>query len=144
MVAEEKPGIINKDVINTAKAFKSALPYIILFNENVKNVLGSSHTKEAMARFDSMIKSIDVKQLERMKNFVTMPVLESEKTIPYIPIIPHAITIAKAQRERDEKMIEILEDIKHNTSVMLYTKLTVDEIDSFCEAICYATIIITG
>lgn len=108
--------------------FKKNLPDIIAAHEAMSKAFAAPGTLDAIARMQSMMKTIDLSALEKMKSSIIIPKPAFEKVMP---ILSAEVYIERARRERDGRMIELLERIAHNTTAVQYTRLTADEIDTF-------------
>jgi len=119
---------IDKFTAASMKVFKENLPYIQKTQEEMNKAFASSHVRSMVEQVHIFMNSVDFKALERIKASFIIPKPAYEKIIP---LLPAGVYIEKAKRERDNKMIELLEQIAHNTTAVQYTRLTADEIDTF-------------
>lgn len=119
---------IGEAALSNMGPFKSILPSIIEAQKNLQKTFNSPEIQNAIMQINFLKKTIDFKALDKIRNIVVMPKPAYEKIMP---IIPTEVYIEKARKEREDKMIELLTQIVHNTTAVQYTRLTVDEIDTF-------------
>jgi hypothetical protein len=130
MAGEDK---INEKLSKNSAYFKNILPEIVKAQEAMKRVLGDSGISKAAEQMKLLQKTINFDEINKLKNFMVMPKpIEFHNYLP--PIIPIEVRIEKDRKERDYKMIELLEQIAQNTASVQYARITIDEIDSFYKA----------
>lgn len=109
------------------------IPKILKAQENMTKILGEGGISKLHEHAKLLQKSINFDEINKLKNFLVMPKpIEFHDYLP--PIIPLEVQIEKDRRERDYKMIELLEQIAENTASIQYARVTSDEIDSFYKA----------
>ena len=120
----------NEKILKNLSYLKGIMPEILKTQERMKRILGESSISKLSEQARLLQKSINFHEIDKIKKFLVMPKpIEFHNYLP--PIIPIEVQIEKARRERDYKMIELLEQIAENTASIQYARVSCDEIDSF-------------
>ena len=114
------------------KLDSKTLSYLIRFQQDIKKTFDKLDIDKINKQMNLLKKAAESPYFDAIKHFSTLP--KAFDPIKYQAIQSPGILTELRRRRHEAKLESLLGQLVQNTSRLQYARVTIDEIDSFCEA----------